>query len=74
MNHSETRENKSSMSKFFNIICLLTIEPMVFFDGLASGISQIATDQMVMYKICRGENYRLDEWTLANETTKMILS
>ena len=74
MNHSETRENKSSMSKFFNIICLLTIEPMVFFDGLASGISQIATDQMVMYKICRGMNYSLDERRLANETTKMILS
>ena len=51
---TETKENKSYMDKFWYIICILTIEPMVFFDALASGISQIATDQMVMYKICRG--------------------
>ena len=38
------------------LIGLMTIEPMMFVQGLAAGISAIATDQMVLYKICRGKS------------------
>ena len=37
------------------ILGLMTIEPMMLVQGLAAGISMIATDQMVLYKICRGK-------------------
>ena len=53
----ETNRNMSNKKKLWYILSLLTIEPMMFFQGLASGISQIATDQMVMYKICRGKKH-----------------
>ena len=33
----------------------MTIEPMMFAQGLAGGISSIAQDQMILYKICRGK-------------------
>ena len=39
----------------------MTIEPMMFFSNLAWGISQISTEQMVVYKVCRGlvfDNYQ----------------
>ena len=36
------------------LLSLMTIEPMMFVQGVAMGISQIATDQMLVYKICRG--------------------
>ena len=32
----------------------MTIEPMMFVNVLALGISQVSIDQMQVYKICRG--------------------
>ena len=55
MKHNEEAQTNKNFNKFWYIMSLLTIEPMMFFQGLAAGISQIATDQMVMYKICRGK-------------------
>ena len=50
-----TNKHMNNKKRLWYIMSLLTIEPMMFFQGLAAGISQIATDQMVMYKICRGK-------------------
>ena len=38
-----------------HLLGIMTIEPMMFVQGLAGGISGIATDQMILYKICRGK-------------------
>ena len=37
---------------FLNV---MTIEPMMFFQGLAWSITSIASSQMILYKTCRGK-------------------
>ena len=55
--NTEEEKSWSSLSwsqKLSYVLGLMTIEPMMLVQGLAAGISMIATDQMVLYKICRG--------------------
>ena len=40
--------------RLLHLFTIITIEPMLFVQSVAQGISQIATDQMLVYKICRG--------------------
>ena len=37
------------------IMMIMMIRMMIMTQGLAGGISGIATDQMILYKICRGK-------------------
>ena len=46
------------LGKLVYFLGIMTIEPMMFVQGLASGISGIATEQMVLYKICRGKSIK----------------
>lgn len=39
------------------ILGIMTIEPMMFVQGLGQGIGMVATDQMTLYKICRGKKF-----------------
>ena len=50
-----TQEADSWTGKLFYLVSIMTIEPMMFAQGLAGGISSIAQDQMILYKICRGK-------------------
>ena len=34
----------------------MTIEPMMLVQGVAGGIAEIATSQMLVYKTCRGKS------------------
>ena len=38
------------------MLSILTIEPMMIFQGIASNITFVPQDQMVLYKICRGRS------------------
>ena len=42
----------------------MTIEPMMFVNVLALGISQVSIDQMQVYKICRGLIFNRKVWDL----------
>ena len=51
---SEAQKNNSWRGKLLYLLGIMTIEPMMFAQGLAGGITNIAKDQMILYKICRG--------------------
>lgn len=47
--------NKTNIfTKFKYALSILTIEPMMVIQGIASNIVRVPEDQMVLYKICRG--------------------
>ena len=54
----ERGKEDSLRRRLVYLLSIMTIEPMMFVQGLAGGISSIATEQMTLYKICRG-NIRL---------------
>ena len=61
MRDSQLDEKGSSKDKGGGIlhkikyaVSLMTIEPMMIVQGIATNISMVPTDQMVLYKICRG--------------------
>ena len=46
---------KTAKEKFLHFFNIMTIEPMMFLQGLAWSITSIAYSQMILYKTCRGE-------------------
>ena len=42
------------VNKFLFAMSVMTIEPMMVLQGIASNIVMVPEDQMVLYKICRG--------------------
>ena len=51
---NSNEKDESLKGRLLYILSVMTIEPMMFVQGVATGISQIASDQMLVYKICRG--------------------
>ena len=37
------------------VLSLMTIEPMMLLQGIGTNMAIIPTDQMILYKICRGK-------------------
>ena len=49
-------ERKKSLSeKLSHFLAVMTIEPMMFLQGLGWCITSISQSQMLLYKTCRGE-------------------
>ena len=67
MNDSQSDEKDSTKDKggihhkIKYVLSILTIEPMMIVQGIATNISIVPSDQMVLYKICRGEKLFLDQ-------------
>ena len=61
MNDSQSDEKDSTKDKggihhkIKYVLSILTIEPMMIVQGIATNISIVPSDQMVLYKICRGD-------------------
>ena len=52
---SSSKDNGGGiLHKIKYAVSLMTIEPMMIVQGIATNISTVPTDQMVLYKICRG--------------------
>ena len=54
---SEDDQNKDQTwrGKFMYFMGVMTIEPLMFMQGLSGGICTWPTDQMIVYKTCRGK-------------------
>ena len=50
----EGGEVRSLKTRLVSLLSMMTIEPMMLVQGVAGGISEIATSQMLVYKTCRG--------------------
>ena len=46
-------KEKTLLQRFRVLLSLMTIEPMMVMQGIASSIVTYPTDQMILYKICR---------------------
>ena len=61
MKDSQSNEKTSSkdngggiLHKIKYVLSIMTIEPMMIVQGIATNISIVPSDQMVLFKICRG--------------------
>ena len=54
--NKEPSKDDTCIHKLKYILSILTIEPMMIFQGIASNITFVPQDQMVLYKICRGRS------------------
>ena len=43
------------------VLSLMTIEPMMLLQGIGTNMAIIPTDQMILYKICRGKQHLVME-------------
>ena len=62
MSQSQTGTSWESLSwskKLTYILRLMTIEPMMLIQGMASFIGMYPQDQMLLYKICREDKFNL---------------
>ena len=50
-----TAKERSFREKILYVYSLLTIEPMMLLQGIGTNMAIIPTDQMILYKICRGK-------------------
>ena len=41
------------------VLSLMTIEPMMLLQGIGTNMAIIPTDQMILYKICRGKQHKV---------------
>ena len=50
-----TAKERTFREKILYVYSLLTIEPMMLLQGIGTNMAIIPTDQMILYKICRGK-------------------
>ena len=43
------------MSRVVHLMCIMTVEPMLFFQFLGLSLKSVAESQMILYKTCRGK-------------------
>ena len=51
------RDNLSVTKKIMYYLNGVTVEPVVFFHYLAFAITMVSTNQMIVYKTCRGLDF-----------------
>ena len=52
---------KTLFQRFRMLLSLMTIEPMMVVQGIASNISMFPQDQMILYKICKEPQFNLTD-------------
>ena len=57
MRQNDGNENLSITQKIQYYLSVVTVEPVVFFHYLAFAISMVSTNQMIVYKTCRGLDF-----------------
>ena len=53
--NGEAKNTGTLKEKFVHFLSVMTIEPMMFLQGLGWSITSIAQSQMILYKTCRGK-------------------
>ena len=54
---NDGRDNLSVTKKIMYYLNGVTVEPVVFFHYLAFAITMVSTNQMIVYKTCRGLDF-----------------
>ena len=57
MEQNDGSENLSITQKIKYYMSVVTVEPVVFFHYLAFAITMVSTNQMIVYKTCRGLDF-----------------
>ena len=57
MEQNDGSENLSITQKIKHYLSVVTVEPVVFFHYLAFAITMVSTNQMIVYKTCRGLDF-----------------
>jgi len=62
----DQQTQKSWWQKFRYFLGIMTIEPMMIVQGIASNIVAVPQDQMILYKVCREKQFNLTQDFCAN--------